>query len=105
MRREAEIAAETGFVEHAYIEPEAGYAVRVGDRIEVFACTQTPYMDRDEIAHISWGLKRGSGAGDPDRDSAAASAASSISRCSRWWHSRRGNCAGRCAASIRGPNR
>ncbi|HEX3499274.1 MAG TPA: 2Fe-2S iron-sulfur cluster-binding protein, partial [Stellaceae bacterium] len=42
----------TGFVEHAYIEPEAGYARRVGDRIEIFACTQTPYMDRDEIARV-----------------------------------------------------
>ena len=48
----AEIAVETGFVEHAYIEPEAGYARRVGDRIEIVACTQTPYMDRDEIAHV-----------------------------------------------------
>ncbi len=43
---------ETGFVEHAYIEPEAGYARRVGDRIEIVACTQTPYMDRDEMALI-----------------------------------------------------
>jgi CO/xanthine dehydrogenase Mo-binding subunit/aerobic-type carbon monoxide dehydrogenase small subunit (CoxS/CutS family) len=42
----------TSFVEHAYIEPEAGYARRVGDRIEIVACTQTPYMDRDEIALI-----------------------------------------------------
>jgi len=42
----------TAFVEHAYIEPEAGYARRMGDRIEVFACTQTPYMDRDELALI-----------------------------------------------------
>ena len=42
----------TSFVEHAYIEPEAGWARRVGDRIEVFATTQTPYMDRDEIAHV-----------------------------------------------------
>jgi CO/xanthine dehydrogenase Mo-binding subunit/aerobic-type carbon monoxide dehydrogenase small subunit (CoxS/CutS family) len=48
----AEIRIETGFVEHAYIEPEAGYARRVGDRIEVVACTQAPYMDRDEIAGI-----------------------------------------------------
>ncbi|WP_439576488.1 molybdopterin-dependent oxidoreductase [Elioraea sp.] len=48
----AEIAVETGFVEHAYIEPEAGYARRVGDRIEIVACTQTPYMDRDELALI-----------------------------------------------------
>jgi aldehyde oxidoreductase len=43
---------ETGFVEHAYIEPEAGYARRVGDRIEIAACTQSPYMDRDDVARI-----------------------------------------------------
>jgi aldehyde oxidoreductase len=48
----AAITTETAFVEHAYIEPEAGYARRVGDRIEVVACTQTPYMDRDELALI-----------------------------------------------------
>ncbi len=48
----AAVAIETGFVEHAYIEPEAGYARRVGDRIEIVACTQTPYMDRDELALI-----------------------------------------------------
>ena len=43
---------ETPFVEHAYLEPEAGYARRVGERIEIFASTQTPYMDRDEVALI-----------------------------------------------------
>ena len=43
---------ETAFVEHAYIEPEAGWAQRVGDRIEIHATTQTPYMDRDEIANV-----------------------------------------------------
>jgi len=43
---------ETGFIEHAYIEPEAGFARRVGDRIEIQACTQSPYMDRDDIAKI-----------------------------------------------------
>jgi aldehyde oxidoreductase len=48
----AEVSVRTGFVEHAYIEPEAGYARRVGDRIEIVACTQTPYMDRDEIGPI-----------------------------------------------------
>jgi CO/xanthine dehydrogenase Mo-binding subunit/aerobic-type carbon monoxide dehydrogenase small subunit (CoxS/CutS family) len=42
----------TSFVEHAYIEPEAGYAERVGDRLRIFACTQTPYMDRDEVARV-----------------------------------------------------
>ena len=48
----AEGTFETAFVEHAYIEPEAGWARRVGDRIEIFATTQTPYMDRDEIANV-----------------------------------------------------
>ena len=58
----ASITFETRFVEHAYIEPEAGFAERVRadglnahgstDRIEITACTQTPYMDRDEIAAI-----------------------------------------------------
>ncbi len=48
----AEGMFKTTFVEHAYIEPEAGYARRIGDRIEVFATTQTPYMDRDELALI-----------------------------------------------------
>jgi len=43
---------ETTFVEHAYIEPEAGWARRVGDRIEVHVTTQTPYMDRDEVASV-----------------------------------------------------
>jgi len=47
----------TSHVEHAYIEPEAGYAVRLPmpdgrDRIRVFACTQTPYMDCEEIARV-----------------------------------------------------
>jgi aldehyde oxidoreductase len=43
---------ETGFVEHAYIEPEAGFARRVGDGMEVQACTQSPYMDRADIGKI-----------------------------------------------------
>ncbi len=42
----------TGFVEHAYIEPEAGFARRIGDRIEVFASTQAPYMDLEEVAGV-----------------------------------------------------
>jgi CO/xanthine dehydrogenase Mo-binding subunit/aerobic-type carbon monoxide dehydrogenase small subunit (CoxS/CutS family) len=42
----------TGFVEHAYIEPEAGFARRVGDRIEIVACTQAPAMDREEVAGV-----------------------------------------------------
>lgn len=43
---------ETGFVEHAYIEPEAGFARCAGDGIEIQACTQSPYMDRADIARI-----------------------------------------------------
>jgi CO/xanthine dehydrogenase Mo-binding subunit/aerobic-type carbon monoxide dehydrogenase small subunit (CoxS/CutS family) len=43
---------ETSHVEHAYIEPEAGWARRIGDRVSVFVSTQTPYMDRDEIALV-----------------------------------------------------
>ena len=42
----------TAFVEHAYIEPEAGWARRVGDRLEITASTQAPYMDRDDTAAI-----------------------------------------------------
>jgi aldehyde oxidoreductase len=51
----AEGTFRTSFVEHAYIEPEAGWAVPIGmgpDRIEVSACTQAPYMDRDETARV-----------------------------------------------------
>ena len=46
----------TRHVEHAYIEPEAGWArwnsTPAGNEpvVTVFACTQTPYMDRDELA-------------------------------------------------------
>jgi len=43
---------ETGFIEHAYIEPEAGFARRMGDRIEIQSCTQSPYMARKDIAAI-----------------------------------------------------
>lgn len=48
---------ETPFVEHAYIEPEAGWArpAEAPDgsrRIELQVTTQTPYMDRDEVAHV-----------------------------------------------------
>ena len=48
----AEASFESTFVEHAYIEPEAGWARRVGERIEVHVSTQTPYMDRDETAIV-----------------------------------------------------
>ncbi|MEZ5741581.1 MAG: molybdopterin cofactor-binding domain-containing protein [Burkholderiaceae bacterium] len=46
----------THYIEHAYIEPEAGYAVwhrrDDGDGVTLFVSTQTPYLDRDEIAHM-----------------------------------------------------
>ncbi|MEO1291351.1 MAG: molybdopterin cofactor-binding domain-containing protein [Pseudomonadota bacterium] len=42
----------TRFVEHAYIEPEAGYAERIGDRLHVHGGTQAPMMDRDSLAEI-----------------------------------------------------
>jgi len=48
----AEGLFETAFVEHAYIEPEAGWARRVGDRLELHVTTQTPYMNRDEVANV-----------------------------------------------------
>jgi aldehyde oxidoreductase len=42
----------TGLVEHAYIEPEAGAAWLDGDTLVIRACTQAPYMDRDDVAAI-----------------------------------------------------
>ncbi|WP_417587347.1 molybdopterin-dependent oxidoreductase [Pararhodobacter oceanensis] len=42
----------SGFVEHAYIEPEAGFARRVGERLEIAVSTQAPYMNRDDLALI-----------------------------------------------------
>ncbi len=43
---------ETAFVEHAYIEPEAGSAWMEGDTLCIRACTQAPVMDRDDTALI-----------------------------------------------------
>lgn len=45
-------AIETSYVEHAYIEPEAGHAYLDGDTLVIVACTQAPYMDRDETAKV-----------------------------------------------------
>ncbi|GLR40459.1 aldehyde oxidase [Mesorhizobium amorphae] len=45
-------AIDTSYVEHAYIEPEAGYAYMDGDTLAVVACTQAPYMDRDDTAKV-----------------------------------------------------
>jgi aldehyde oxidoreductase len=46
----------TSYVEHAYIEPEAGYAEvfheNGEERIRIFACTQTPVMDKEEVARV-----------------------------------------------------
>ena len=42
----------TAFVEHAYIEPEAGAAWLEGDTLVIRACTQAPGMDREETAAI-----------------------------------------------------
>jgi aldehyde oxidoreductase len=57
---EAEYIAEksfsTGYVEHAYIEPEAGAAWMEdgpdGKRLVISACTQAPIMDRDDTAKV-----------------------------------------------------
>ena len=48
----AEGRFETAFVEHAYIEPEAGWARRVGERVELFVSTQTPVMNRNTTADV-----------------------------------------------------
>ncbi|WP_048645080.1 molybdopterin cofactor-binding domain-containing protein [Nitratireductor soli] len=43
---------ETSYVEHAYIEPEAGFAMMEGDTLVIKACTQAPFMDRDDTAKV-----------------------------------------------------
>ncbi len=45
-------AIETSYVEHAYIEPEAGSAWMEGDTLVVRACTQSAGIDRDETATV-----------------------------------------------------
>lgn len=47
-----EASMETSFVEHAYIEPEAGSAWMEGETLVIRACTQAPVMDRDDTALI-----------------------------------------------------
>ncbi len=42
----------TGFVEHAYIEPEAGSAWSDGDTLVIRVCTQSPFLDRDDTAAL-----------------------------------------------------
>ena len=49
----------SGFVEHAYIEPEAGFARMQGDRVEIYAGTQAPVMDREALEIIlGWDASR-----------------------------------------------
>jgi aldehyde oxidoreductase len=43
---------ETSFVEHAYIEPEAGYAEMVDGRLHVHVCTQAPVMNQEALAGL-----------------------------------------------------
>lgn len=54
--READLVIEntykTPFVEHAYLEPESSVAVRDGNGVTVWTCTQNPHFDRDEIAAV-----------------------------------------------------
>jgi len=45
-------AVDTSYVEHAYIEPEAGHAFMDGDTLVIKACTQAPYMDRADTAAV-----------------------------------------------------
>ena len=47
-----EAVHKTSFVEHGYIEPEAGFAEVVQGRLHVHACTQAPAMDREALAYI-----------------------------------------------------
>ena len=42
----------TTYVEHAYIEPEAGAAWMDGETLCIRACTQAPVMDRDDTSAI-----------------------------------------------------
>jgi CO/xanthine dehydrogenase Mo-binding subunit len=43
---------ETSYVEHAYIEPEAGCAWLDGDTLCIQACTQAPVMDQEDTAKV-----------------------------------------------------
>jgi CO/xanthine dehydrogenase Mo-binding subunit/aerobic-type carbon monoxide dehydrogenase small subunit (CoxS/CutS family) len=48
----AEGSFETGFIEHAYIEPEAGFARWADGRVEITGGTQAPQMNRESLALI-----------------------------------------------------
>lgn len=47
-----EMQFETGFVEHAYIEPEAGFAQYDNGRITLMVCTQTAGMNAQSLSEI-----------------------------------------------------
>jgi CO/xanthine dehydrogenase Mo-binding subunit/aerobic-type carbon monoxide dehydrogenase small subunit (CoxS/CutS family) len=42
----------TAAVEHAYLEPEAGWADSDGEHVTIHVSTQAPYQDRDETARV-----------------------------------------------------
>ncbi|MYG09770.1 MAG: molybdopterin-dependent oxidoreductase [Rhodobacteraceae bacterium] len=42
----------TSFVEHAYIEPEAGYSFMDGEQLVIQACTQSTFMDKESLQEI-----------------------------------------------------
>ena len=94
---------ETSFVEHAYIEPEAGFARRVNDPIDIQACTQAPYMDRADIAKIL-GIA-------PEAVRIIPTAVGGVSErswicpCNRLWRWQPGFFAGRCVWCTRVRNR
>jgi CO/xanthine dehydrogenase Mo-binding subunit/aerobic-type carbon monoxide dehydrogenase small subunit (CoxS/CutS family) len=48
----ASVRIETAYVEHAYIEPEAGAAWWQGETLCIQACTQAPVMDQEETAKV-----------------------------------------------------
>ncbi len=54
--RSADVVVErsyrTSFVEHAYLEPEAGWAVLDDGLLVIHVTTQCPHMDRDETAAV-----------------------------------------------------
>jgi len=80
--READVVVddeyETGFVEHAYIEPEAGFTRRVGDRIEVQAVRNRPtWIGR--TSRRSLGLRPRRCESSPPRWAAASAQARSFS--------------------------
>jgi len=49
---QVEVSTSTPFIEHAYIELEAGYCVPKGNRLELFGCTQAAVMDKESLAEI-----------------------------------------------------